>query len=260
MVTWEDLDRELDLWQQAQRPVTLWWRDDDVTQPTDALSRLLALAVDYAIPCTLAVIPDPVHASLVPYVNDVPLAFPVQHGYRHANHASRGEKKAEFGGHRTPQDDKDDLLNGRDKLLGFKRLSPVFVPPWNRITDDLKPTLAASGFVGLSQFGPRKSEITQGGLRQVNTHIDIINWRADRRFAGEPVILGHIRDHLRARRLGSVDADEPTGLLTHHLVHDDACWLFMDKLLRWTFINSNVRWLTPFEAFKVDAPDYELEM
>ena len=27
------------------------------------------------------------------------------------------------------------------------------------------------------------------------------------------------------------DPTEPTGLLSHHLVHDEACWDFLDRLL-----------------------------
>jgi hypothetical protein len=36
---------------------------------------------------------------------------------------------------------------------------------------------------------------------------------------------------LRARRTGEADFDEPTGLLTHHLAHDEAAWAFVDGFL-----------------------------
>jgi hypothetical protein len=36
---------------------------------------------------------------------------------------------------------------------------------------------------------------------------------------------------LQGRRLGTLDNDEPYGLLTHHLVHDAAIWDFTEAML-----------------------------
>ena len=260
MATWDDLDSEISLWDKLENPVTFWWRDDDAIEPTDALDRLLTISFDSSAPCTIAVVPNLLHSELVSILNLCPLAFPAQHGYEHINHAPKGEKAAEFGDHRTRSLIETELRDGWACLSGFDRLAPVFVPPWNRMTDDLNAYLASLGFKGVSQHAPRKSEIAKGELKQVNTHVDIINWRTNRRFVGEDKALNELISHLSARRLGSVDSEEPTGVLTHHLDHDNDCWNFMDKLLRWTFAKSNVRWLTPFEAFKIDAPDYELDL
>ncbi|MBM3517283.1 MAG: hypothetical protein FJX56_05240, partial [Alphaproteobacteria bacterium] len=45
------------------------------------------------------------------------------------------------------------------------------------------------------------------------------------------VALGAVIAHLRARRTGSADAGEATGLLTHHLVQDGETWSFIAKFL-----------------------------
>jgi hypothetical protein len=51
------LTAELDLWSAAERPATLWWRDDDAAEVTPALERLLALADATGVPLALAVVP-----------------------------------------------------------------------------------------------------------------------------------------------------------------------------------------------------------
>ena len=72
----------------------------------------------------------------------------------------------------------------------------------------------------------------QGGASLVvaNVHVDPINWR-ERRFAGEGKALSGIIGELKARRDGATDADEPVGLLTHHLDHDAGLWKFLERLL-----------------------------
>jgi hypothetical protein len=46
-----------------------------------------------------------------------------------------------------------------------------------------------------------------------------------------------------------VDADEPTGLMTHHLCHDEGCWWFIGTVLSETQSHPSVRWLDGREAF-----------
>ena len=260
MATWNDLDTELARWAETDIDATFWWRDDDAIEPTEALDRLIALSVDYMIPCVLAVVPDLATQSLARDLNEVSTVFPVQHGFRHINHAPKGEKAAEFGLHRNHEEIENELRGGWQKLAAFENLSPVFVPPWNRMSNTLNEFLASIGIKGVSQHAPRISERAIGGLCQVNTHADIINWRASRAFVGNEKALDFILSHLQDRRLNVVDKDEPTGILTHHLDHDEGCWTFLDDLMRWTSGKSNVRWLAPFEAFNLEAPNYELEM
>ena len=55
--------------------------------------------------------------------------------------------------------------------------------------------------------------------------------------------------HLQARRTSAADPDEPTGLLTHHLVMDEPAWAFLGRLLAGLAGRPGVRWLTAGEAF-----------
>jgi len=54
---WQRLSDEVEKWQIAGREVALWWRDDDVIEPTPELARLTGISQRYDIPLSLAVIP-----------------------------------------------------------------------------------------------------------------------------------------------------------------------------------------------------------
>jgi hypothetical protein len=245
---WSDLEHELDLWRAAGRTATLWWRDDDAVRPTPALDRLLALAA--GLPLALAVIPEPAAGVLAERLAGCSGVHVLQHGWRHANHAPPDEKKAELGPHRPPLAMLDELVAGRQRLglLFGARALAVLTPPWNRMSAALVPLLHGAGYGGLSMAGARREAEPSPGLRQVNTHADLVAWRS-RGFIGSAPALGLVIAHLAGRRTGTVDADEPTGLLTHHLVMDDAGAAFVAQLIDVTRRHKAVRWLGAAEAF-----------
>ncbi len=255
MADWQDLDQEIALWRKAGRDATFWWRDDDATEPTAALDRLIEISARHRVPCALAVVPRPATEDLFEQLNGSPGIFPVQHGYQHHNHEPKGEKASEFGAHRDRASAEQEFAVGWRRLQPLRQLAPVFVPPWNKMNDAFNACLAGLGLKGVSQHNPRQTMLVKGGLHQVNTHVDIINWRGSGQFVGEAKALGFVLSHLQGRRTGAVDASEPTGLLTHHLDHDAECWRFMDELMDWTHGQSGVRWLTPFEAFDINRDD-----
>lgn len=229
MTGWADLTAELDLWAEAGRAATFWWRDDDATAPSPALDRLLAVQREHATPLTIAVIPARAVPSLAQRLTGLASIGIAQHGWAHANHAPVGASKAELGAHRPPALVLGELARGQIALDGlFGDWLRVLVPPHNRIAPALAAALPEAGYRGLSTYNPRRGAIPN--LMQVNTHIDIMNW-ATRAFGGEAAALEPAIRHLRARRAGTADADEPTGLLTHHLAHDDAAWDFTDRFL-----------------------------
>jgi hypothetical protein len=77
---------------------------------------------------------------------------------------------------------------------------------------------------------------------EANGHVDIVDWSGTRGFVGEGPALDGTIAHLALRRSGAADTDEPTGLLTHHLAHDDACWRFIDELVQRTRSHPAARW------------------
>ncbi len=255
MSVWASLDEELSRWADAGRSATLWWRDDDAVAATPALDRLLAMRASYGISLALAVIPAALEASLTARLLAEPADVAVlQHGYAHQNHAPAGEKSVELGPHRPAQVVIGELGTGLMAMMqGFgDRFLPVLVPPWNRIAPALVPVLPEIGYRGLSTYTARTRTRPVRGLLQVNTHVGPIRWRPTRGFLGDDFIVGLLVDTLRARRTAAATSpvvDEPTGVLTHHLVHDDAIWTFLDRLWSRLCAHPAVRIVLPVEVF-----------
>jgi hypothetical protein len=234
---WDDLAREFDLWRDLGRVPTLWWRDDDAVAATPALAELRRVA---RAPVALAVIPAsperPLEASLADGLSDWRNAFVLQHGISHRSHAPAGAKNSEFPATRDRAELVASLARAIARLQAAfgAQFLPVLTPPWNRIADTWLPDLPALGYRGLSRFAepPYHPGATVPGLHEVNTQVDVIDWRGSRGFVGEGAALGRLLGHLAARRLG-VAADLPTGILTHHLVHDTATWRFLENLQDW---------------------------
>lgn len=204
-----------------------WWRDDDAVEATPALDRLMAIANAFEIDVALAVIPNEVKESLADRLQDERHAVVFQHGFRHQNFQlrERGEKAAEFGARRLPQEALRELTEGRKRLgaLFGDRFVPVLVPPWNRISPAVVRALPATGLAGVSTF----TWMHPYARSRLQSHIDVIKWKKGRTFIGYHC-AGLRLDLQLARRRNA--PDEPIGILTHHLDHDEACFEFLMEL------------------------------
>lgn len=248
MPTWIALDDELDRWADAGRVATFWWRDDDAGRPSAALDRLLGARRTLGVPLAVAAVPAWLDAAgrrlLAAEAIDV-----LQHGWDHVDHAAPGAKRLELGGTLAHDDAIARLRAGAAVLAGLPNALPVLVPPWNRIADGLVGRLGEAGLRGLSRFGPRRP--ADGGPIQVNTHVDIVAWHDGCGFVGDDAALTATIDHLRARREGAADGAEPTGLLTHHAVHDEACWDFVARFAEAVLGHRAARWVAARAAFGI---------
>jgi hypothetical protein len=256
---WQSFSDELSRWADRGRVVDFWWRDDDATRPSAKLLRLVSLSVQAQVPLGLAVIPEGAEPALFEALGEGIAVL--QHGNDHRNRAAQGEKAAEFPATELREAALRRIATGRARLqaLAGERLLPVLVPPWNRFPATLVPDLAGLGFRGYSTFAPRESARPADGIRQVNTHVDLIAWKRGRGFVGEERALAEAVEHLSARRTGAVDATEPTGWLTHHADHDEALWGFLARLFEGTSGRTGVRWLHPADAFLSDVTPVENE-
>ena len=249
--SWSILLDEIARCADSGRPVEFWWRDDDAARADAALSRLVGLAQGMSIPLALAAIPA---QSERPAFQDIgPLVSVLQHGTDHANRAAAGEKKTEFAAAEPESVALERLAAGRGQLeaIAGGRFLPVLAPPWNRVPDRLASRLADAGLRGLSQYGPRSRAECAPGVRQVNTHIDVIAWRGGRAFIGEDQALGAAARHLAAKRMRTADAGEATGWLTHHAVHDESAWAFLERLFESTRALPAVAWRRAEELFNI---------
>ena len=231
---WPAVETEIALWHALGRTVDLWWRDDDAVDVTVALDRLLEIRNATRAPLALAVVPARATAALAAWLADEAAVDVLQHGYAHVNHAPPADKKIELGSHRPAMMVLGELGTGwlaLERLFGKKAL-PVMVPPWNRIAPALVPTLPEIGFTGVSTFGSRKRRDAVRGLRQVNTHVDLIDWKGTRGFVGEEAALGQLVRALGHARAGIAAGNaEPIGILSHHLAMDEPAWDFLKSFL-----------------------------
>ncbi|MFI5017857.1 MAG: polysaccharide deacetylase family protein [Dongiales bacterium] len=248
---WQRLVGELDRW--APGTASFWWRDDDAVAPSPALERLLGLGSQ---PIALAVIPAEMSPALAGFLAGPHFAGRVdvlQHGYAHRNHEPPEAKKAELGAARPSTAVLEELGRGARLLaaaFGTQAL-PVLVPPWNRIVEPVIDLLAGEGYRGLSTqgFQPPEAASWRRGILQVNTHVDIVDWRGGRGFIGREAAIEGTVGHLAARREGRAAAAEPTGLLTHHLVLEDAAFDFTAEFLARTAEHPAVQWRSARDIF-----------
>jgi len=219
----------------ARRKPVFWLRDDDATIPTAELERLLGLAHAGGVPVALAVIPMSAQPALFSQLGKVDV---LQHGADHVNRAPSGAKKTEFPQQEAAAAALERLAKGKERLkaLAGAQALPVLAPPWNRIRADLLAELPAIGLQGLSAYGAHTNVVP--GLKQVNTHVDIVAWQQGKRFIGEEQAL--------RLAVNCFTRDEPIGWLTHHAVHDDGCWQFLERL----FAVRGARWASAAELFE----------
>lgn len=241
-MNWREFEDELARRRAAGRPVSFWWRDDDAGAVVPEVKQLIHLSHNLEIPLAMAIVPEAAEPELFKLLHE--RVTVLQHGTDHRNRAAAGEKKTEYPALEPIEAALARVSDGLGRLRAFAgaQLFPVLAPPWNRIRKDLLSKLPAIGIRGVSVYGERTSGDPASGLRQVNTHVDIVAWRRGKRFVGESEAL--------SKAVQYMDGDEPLGWLTHHAVHDAAAWDFLERL----FKVKNVRWLSATEAFSYTAP------
>lgn len=233
---WTPLISVLDAWHGEARVAGFWLRDDDAVEPTPALARLMDICDRHHVPATLAVIPAHTGAPLADFLFGKAGVEVALHGWSHENHAPPDQKKQELGAHREPDTVLAELAAGRQRLTSLfgEQFVPVLVPPWNRIDKTLLPRLAGIGVGGLSVFGPEAPST----LPTVNTQADIMDWHGSRGCRPASEIIADV-----VKRLGEMRAGGGTmGLLTHHLVHDEAAWHFLEAMFAATADHPACSW------------------
>ncbi len=252
MADWSALAGELDAWARSGQTATFWWRDDDAGADAVKLKELLRLRQSLGVPLAMAVVPDWLTPDVTALVSGTKDIHVLQHGVAHVDHNGGRGRRMELCAGALPSGLRQALIRSRHVLrTSFpSSLIEVMVPPWNRIDDAVLSILARSGFLGLSTLGPRCAA-GRRGLVVNNVHIDIVDWKGGRRFAGEEVCLEASVRHLANRRRGVADPSEATGLMTHHLVHDAACHAFIDRFVHTVARHPAGRWLSAGKVFGV---------
>ncbi|MCP5085126.1 MAG: polysaccharide deacetylase [Alphaproteobacteria bacterium] len=240
---WDTLDRHA----AGSSRARFWLRDDDAVSDTPALRQLADWAARAGAEVMVAVVPAFAGNSLKQALRETPWFIPAIHGWAHKNHAPASEKKQELGTHRPLEDICAELgaaRSGIEALCGPCAL-PVLVPPWNRISPEVVQRLPQLGYSGLSTFADAFTEEPVEGLSVENSHLDLIDWRGTRGGRDHQELIDELIKLIEARTPTGL----PIGILSHHLVHDDAAWSFLDKLADVLDSYPRTRWLRPSELF-----------
>jgi len=216
------LNHEQAIWRRAWHVPVLWWRDDDAREPTWQLDRLLEVRRD--LPLMLAVIPD---VDLHPLANRLGAAADVavaQHGVDHGNKLAPGGPRSEFRASAAQAEINASLAAGRARLVAAGLPPVTFVPPWNEASDRLITGIVEAKY---DSYSIGINGCARDGLKHVGAQVDILRWKGKPHFKGRRRVFDAIRKQLEDRRKRGA-FNEPLGILTHHLVHDDAAWQFLD--------------------------------
>ncbi|NQW11965.1 MAG: polysaccharide deacetylase [Alphaproteobacteria bacterium] len=250
----DPLIRALDAAAIDGRTVDLWWRDDDLEAPSEALDHLLAALAPHGIVPALAAVSARLSGEAVAALGDSG-AVMFSHGWTHTNHAPPAEKSSEFGPHRPIEDRLTDCRDARMRLsaIAGDRAVPCFVPPWNRIGDDLADRLAETGLRALSGFVGFGRAPQPAAVPRLDTHVDLIDWRGTRRPISVEGAAAAVATWVERRLAEDHDTgvDAPIGILSHHRVTDRAAWASWKPLWALLAAHPAARWLPPRQALSV---------
>jgi hypothetical protein len=249
MTDWRPLERELGLWQENGRVAALWLRDDDAEVPSPALDSLLEITAAHGVQLLLAIIPVRMVEALAERLHGLRHVEPAVHGVSHHNHAGQGEKKSELGEARSPDVVLAELGAARERMAGvFPSLSGILVPPWNRIARGVAERIGEAGFMAISAFGwtPAGS-----GVRQLNTHVDLIDWKDQGRWRELDEVIALLTEALATSRTSHGYA--PIGILSHHLRGNAAMQRMLIQILEGTARQPGLKWASAGELLEVTA-------
>lgn len=247
MTNWQPLVDELNLWKPTGRTPPFWWRDDDATADTPQLRTMLSIGAGF--PIALAVIPRLSDDSLPALLANYPNVSVVQHGWRHKKHFFEElHYPAEYPYQRRSEKVYEELRSGKFILTEMfgDRFVPSFAPPYHIFCSDFVVILEALGFTGFSVTG-QHADAPRRRLRSFYLHVSPINFGATPPTLGNTVdIIANLVAELSWRRTSGDTT--PVGLLTHHLVHDNAINTFLHELLT-ILSNHPVSWRTAQSLF-----------
>lgn len=222
----------------ASAPLDIFLRDDDAGWNDVRLIALLDIAARAGVPIDLALIPlalgDALAQELRARIDAAPGRVGVhQHGYAHVNHQGEG-RSGEFGAARDVNAQRQDLLQGRDRLLQHfaERLDAIFTPPWNRCAPGTPGLLAELRYVALSRD---RGAAPQRALPELPVDVD---WCKHFRAVGPPAIAEALAQAISARGADG----QPLGLMLHHAVMDDGELALLEDWLIALAKHPRLRW------------------
>lgn len=209
---------------------SVFFRADDIGAGGRAFETLCRLFRHHGVPLGMAVVPA--------WLSDIrkkqlfeaaPLEEPLwgwhQHGWRHVNWQRSG-KNSEFGEHRPHDKQLRDISQGRKKMAEIfgERFTPIFTPPWNRLSTATLRILQELDFKGVSIVKPLprglKPAVT---LKTLRIHLDLHTRKAKDGAADFQTLLAEL-----SSLLGKNDM---AGIMIHHHRMNHFSFEFLHELL-----------------------------
>jgi hypothetical protein len=209
-------------------PPRLFFRDDDVDEDEAPLRRLLSLFLERNTPINLGVIPGRLTAAcaemLAQFAGSAPAPLELnQHGWLHLNHESEG-RKCEFGPSRTYAEQLADIAQGRERMNEAfgPNWFPVFIPPWNRCTEETHRALDHLGFRALSaKLGG--AVVTGYRFEEISITLDLYRWNGGARLKPPEEVVDSL--------IAQLSRQQTIGVALHHKVMDERAFSFLGSLL-----------------------------
>jgi predicted deacetylase len=236
-------------------PLSFFFRNDDVDEDEAPLRRLLKLFLERNAPVNLGVIPGRLTAACVELLaqstSDAPALFELnQHGWLHLNHEREG-RKYEFGASRTYAEQLADVAQGQARMTEAfgPNWFPVFIPPWNRCTEE---TLRAVDHLGFRALSAKRGEFTVTGYRfeEISITLDLYRWKGGARLKSPEDVVDELIDQTSGR--------QTIGVSLHHKVMDEHAFSFLDSLLDTLAADLSVRFHTFQSLLQSDRADKSL--
>lgn len=155
-------------------------RIDDIGEEKAHARELISSLVNRAISVNLQVIPSQLNSDSAAWVNSLGLVYPGlvevnQHGWRHVNHETGGNKQ-EFGPSRSFRQKLDDIREGWEAITEHLTVDrfQLFSPPWNRVDGEGLTACQQLGFRAISTFGAVKGLPTAMTDLSANVDFDVV--------------------------------------------------------------------------------------
>lgn len=218
----------LEQFQEGEKEINIFLRDDDVDEDEETLRHLLDISLSFSVPLNLEIIPGRLTASAKKLLKEhnrfhSTLLELHQHGWQHCNHEREG-KKCEFGISRSFHQQREDIAKGKallEKTFG-DRFYPVFTPPWNRCTEETFKVLDELGFKVLSK-DQNKQLVTGYSFKEISTTLDLYRWKGNRTMKSP--------DEITKALISQIERLKTLGILLHHKVMDEHAFAFLQSLL-----------------------------
>lgn len=206
-----------------ERPLELWWRDDDFGRMSDNAVQLFKSARDHEVPLLVAVVPYRLAVSDKEFQKQIAnngygdfVAFGV-HGFDHFSHDS--QDPSEYPATRSADAVRHECHYGirRVRQTFAHMMRPFFVPPWNKIDAGFIPILHDEGYTMMSTVADWYQAHESKEFHVRNIDLDLLDYSARPFRVRKPrQIVDTLKQVLDARR-GQESPSPCLGLLTHHV-------------------------------------------